>query len=61
MFVDRVGSGVGLGAQMQPEGNLENSWIMFNHVHQVANWTMMTYHVYDPRYCKVITIPICDM
>jgi hypothetical protein len=61
MSIEEVGSEFGLVAQMQPEGDLENSWIMFDHVKQVAGWTMMAYHVYDPKYYKVMTIVIYDM
>jgi hypothetical protein len=61
MFVNGVGSGVGLFARMQIGGNLVNSWIMFDHVKQVVGWTTMACHVYDPKYCKVMTIVICDM
>jgi hypothetical protein len=55
MFVDGVGSGVGLVARMQTWGNLVNSWIMFDHVKQFVGWTTMGCHVYDPKYCKVMT------
>jgi hypothetical protein len=41
--------------------NLQNVWIMFDHVKRVANWTIMACHVYNPTYCKVMTIKICDM
>jgi 6-phosphofructokinase len=46
---------------MQLKGDLENSWMMFNHVKRVQGWTTMAYHVYDPVYCKVMSIAICDM
>jgi len=61
MSIFGVGNRVGLVAQMQPKGDLDNSWIMFDHVKQVISWKMMAYHVYDSRYCKVMTITICDM
>jgi hypothetical protein len=61
MSVDGAGRGVGLIGRMQPGGNLENSWIMFDHVKCITNWTMMACHVYDLTYCKVMTIIICDM
>ncbi len=28
---------------------------------QVTGWTTMAYHVYDLKYCKVMTIIVCDM
>jgi hypothetical protein len=34
---------------------------MFDHVKRVKDWTTMGVHVYDPEYCKVMTIAICDM
>jgi hypothetical protein len=44
--------------RMQPGGDLENVWIMFDHVKQ---WTTMACHVYDSAYCRVMTIAVCDM
>jgi hypothetical protein len=61
MSIDEVGSKVGLVAQMQPEGDLENSWTMFDNVKQIIGWTTMAYHVYDLIYYKVMTIAICNM
>ena len=55
------GSGVDLVKQMQPKGNLENTWIMFNHVNQVRQWTTMVCHVYDSTYRRVMTIACCNM
>jgi hypothetical protein len=46
---------------MQLIGDLQNVWIMFDRVKHVAGWTTMAYHVYDPLYCKVLTIVVCDM
>ena len=61
MLTEGDGSGVDLIKRMQPGGNLENSWIMFDHVKRVKNWTTMACHVYDSAYCKVMTIAVCDM
>ena len=55
------GSGLDLVKRMQPGGDLQDSWIMFDHVKRVKPWTTMACHVYDPIYCKVMTIAICDM
>jgi hypothetical protein len=55
------GSRVDLVKRMQPGGDLENSWIMFDHVKRVKSWTTMACHVYDSTYCRVMTIAICDM
>jgi hypothetical protein len=55
------GSGVHLVNRMQPGGDLEHAWIMFDHVKRVKNWTTMACHVYDSTYCRVMTIAVCDM
>jgi hypothetical protein len=55
------GSGVHLVNRMQPGGDLEHAWIMFDHVKRVKNWTTMACHVYDSAYCRVMTIAVCDM
>ena len=39
---------------MQPGGDLESSWIMFDHVKRVKHWTTMACHVYDSTYCRVM-------
>jgi hypothetical protein len=46
---------------MQLGGDLENYWMMFDHVKGVQGWTTMACHVYDPIYCKITFIAICDM
>jgi hypothetical protein len=55
------GKGVDLVKPMQPGGDLQDAWIMFDHVKRVKKWTSMAYHVYDSTYCWVMTIAICDM
>jgi hypothetical protein len=55
------GSGVDLVRRMQSGGDLENSWMMFDHVKRVKYWTTMACHVYDSTYCRVMTIACCDM
>jgi hypothetical protein len=47
--------------QMQLGGDLENTWIMFDHVKHVAGRTTMACHAYDFSYYKMMTIIICDM
>ena len=54
-------SGVNLVRRMQPGGDLENAWIIFDHVKRVKGWTTMACHVYDSSYCRVMTIAVCDM
>ena len=61
MSVDRPGSGVDLVKRMQPGGDLQDCWIIFDHVKRVESWRTMASHVYDSKYCKVMTIAICDM
>jgi hypothetical protein len=46
------GSGYDLVKQMQPRGNLQTTWIMFDHVTHVEGWTTLTYHVYDSFYYR---------
>jgi hypothetical protein len=46
---------------MQPRGDLQNAWIMFDHVNHVAGWTSMACHVYNFLYCKVLIISVYDM
>ena len=50
------GSGVDLVRRMQPSGDLEHTWIMFDHVKRVTNWITMACHVYDATYQRVMTI-----
>jgi hypothetical protein len=47
--------------RMQPGGDLEDTWIMFDHVKHVKHWTTMACHVYDSTYYQVMTIVVCDM
>jgi hypothetical protein len=54
-------SGVHLVNRMQPGGDLEHAWIMFDHVKRVKNWTTMACHVYNSAYYRVMTIAVCDM
>jgi hypothetical protein len=61
MLVDEPGSGVDLVKRMQPGRDLENAWLMFDHVKRVQKWTTIVCHMYDATYCKVMTIAVCDM
>ncbi len=65
MFLFRVsiegdGSGCGLVKRIQPKGNLETCWFMFDHIKHVG-WMGPTSHMYDPIYYKMMTIVMCDM
>jgi hypothetical protein len=46
---------------MQPNDDMQNVWMMFNHVKCVQGWMTMACHVYDLVYYKVMTIVVCDM
>ena len=61
MFVDLVGSGVYLVRHMQRGGDMEVFWMMFDHIKHLHNYTMIAYHVYDNKHCKVSAIACCDM
>jgi hypothetical protein len=54
------GSGVDLVRRMQLGGDLENAWMMSDHVKRVKRWTTMTAHVYDGTNQRVLTISCCD-
>jgi len=45
MLTEGPRSGVDLVKHMQPGGDLQNGWMMFNHM---KDWTTMACHVYDP-------------
>jgi hypothetical protein len=40
---------------------MQNSWIMFDHVKRLKEWTTMACHVYNNRYCEVLTIVCCGI
>jgi hypothetical protein len=61
MSTHGLASGVDIVMCMQLGRDLENAWIMFDHVKHVQGWTTMGCHVCDMAYCKVLTIDICDM
>ena len=61
MSVDLPDNGVELVKKMQVGKDMKNSWIIFDHVKCVKDWTTMTCHVYDNQYCKVLIIACCDM
>jgi hypothetical protein len=55
------GNGVDLVKRMQPDEDLENAWMMFDHVKRIRQWITMAWYVYDSTYCGVMTIASCDM
>ena len=46
---------------MHVGGDMENLWIMFDHVKVLKHWTTLACHVYDNKYCKILMIVCCDM
>ena len=56
-----LGSGVDLVMRMQVGGDLQDAWIMFDHVKRVRGRTTMACHVYDSSYCCIMTIAYSDM
>ena len=55
------GSGVSLVCKMQLGGDLENEWIMFNHIKKVKDWTTFGIHVHNLDYYSMMTVDVCDM
>jgi hypothetical protein len=51
-------SSVDLVKGMQPGGEVQDVWIMFDHGKCVKKWTTIACHVYDFAYCSVITYNI---
>jgi hypothetical protein len=49
MPVDLPESGVDLVKRMQVGGDMENSWLMFDHVKRLKDWTTLACHVYDNK------------
>jgi hypothetical protein len=60
MFEVGPASGVDLVRRMQPSEDLENAWMMSDHVKRVKGWITMAAHVYDGTYQRIITISCCD-
>lgn len=53
-------SKVDLVRQMQADGDLDHTQMMFDCINLVANWTTMECHVYDSSYQRVLIIACCD-
>ena len=56
-----LGSRVDLVQRMQLDGDLQDVWIMFDHMKRVKCYTTFARHVYDFCYSKVKIIVLCDM
>lgn len=61
MLIDPPWSDVDLLKHMQVGGDIENCWLMFDHVKQLTNYTTLVWYVYDNKYCKVLAIVYCDI
>lgn len=59
--MDLLTSGGDLVKHIHVGGDMKKSWIMFDHVKQLKDWTMVACHVYDSKYYKALTIVCCDM
>ena len=40
---------------------MEYKCIMFDHVKRLKDWTIIACHMYNSKYCKLLTIAICDV
>jgi hypothetical protein len=61
MFVHGNVSGCNLVKQMEPNGDLQTTWIMFDHLKCVNKWISLVCHVYDLIYYKMMAIEIYDL
>jgi hypothetical protein len=53
-------NGVALVIKMT-KGNLKTSWVMFDHIKKMHDWTTMGAYVYDPFGCCLMTIALYVM
>jgi len=60
MSIYDLGSEVDL-VKIMTKVDLETSWVMFNHIKRVHNWTTMKVHIYDPFCHHLWTIALCEM
>ena len=61
MCVDLHGSGVNFCKALVVRRRHGTFVDNFNHMKCLKDWTTMAYHMYDIKYCKVLTIVCCDM
>lgn len=59
--MDFIGNINNLARRMKCGGDMENSWIVFDHVKNLHEWITMTCKIYDNMHCKILTIACCDM
>jgi hypothetical protein len=43
------------------KGDLKTSWVMFDHIKRIHDWTTIGAHVYDHFCCHLLTITLCEM
>ena len=54
MPLDLASSGVDCVRRMQSGGDMENSWIMLDHVKRLRNWTTVVCHVYNTNIVRFL-------
>jgi hypothetical protein len=54
-------SGVDLVKKMIKKDELNTSFVMFDHIKRVHDWTTMGAHVYNLFFCCSLTIALCEM
>ncbi len=56
-------NGVDLVRRMQPSGDLQNCWLMFDRVKRVQEWTTMAYHVttWCTTKCSTLQFATCNL
>jgi hypothetical protein len=47
--------------KIMTKGNLKTSWVMFDHIKRMHDWTTMGAHVYDHFCYHLLTIALCEM
>ena len=47
--------------RIQIRRDMENTWVMFDHVKHLKDWTTLAYYVYDSKYYKVLMIACSNM
>jgi hypothetical protein len=59
--IDLACSGIDFVQWMQVGRDIEHLQIMFNYMKWVKDWTTIACHIYESKYCKVLSIACCDM
>lgn len=55
-----MASGIDLVNKMRPGGELGESWVLFDFVKRMKDWTTMACHVYNPFLQELQTLAICE-